>query len=359
MLLTRLLQRAAPQAASRCAPRPAGPARRTRRPRAAASYAYLRNMEPQRLTDAAHAFVAAWAEGPGSGEARLRGLLAPGAQFKPDGVVFRHELEGADAIVAALRREHARLEHKRYEVVATAVDPEDRAAFVAVAWEYAPKEGGGQASRGLSLKQFLFDDEGRVRSTRVARQMTEGEKQALLSDPSACHAADLWRDVLPALQARASNAPAGGPTTEEQELAARMLNALRVWDGAWGSDGADSAVLPSVCSPDLRVLDGYGLHGSGDAYGLAKAQEIISSLKGSSSSATALLHAAVNPATRVGFSRWEGKVVERSDADKQVHLGGLDLALFDTEGRIEALAQFTMRPYPQLVAPPDHKAAAE
>ena len=50
----------------------------------------------------------------------------------------------------------------------------------------------------------------------------------------------------------------------------------------------------------------------------------------------------------MGFSRWEGKAVERSDADRQVQLGGLDMALFDGEGRIQALAQFTMRAYPQL-----------
>jgi hypothetical protein len=127
---------------------------------------------------------------------------------------------GPDALVAALRREHARHGHVRYEPVAAAANPEDSAAFVAVAWEYAPPGGGGHTrcgrsagcqaagraaappklllpappappsapppptstphptSRGLSLKEFLFDGEGRVRVTRVARQMTEDEQQA-------------------------------------------------------------------------------------------------------------------------------------------------------------------------------------
>jgi hypothetical protein len=50
---------------------------------------------------------------------------------------------GADAIVEALRREHARHRHVSYQPVAAAANAEDRAAFVAVAWEYAPHEGGG------------------------------------------------------------------------------------------------------------------------------------------------------------------------------------------------------------------------
>jgi hypothetical protein len=50
----------------------------------------------------------------------------------------------------------------------------------------------------------------------------------------------------------------------------------------------------------------------------------------------------------VGFSRWEGKAVRVADADDQARLGGFDLALFDGDGAIEALVQFTMRPYPQL-----------
>lgn len=49
---------------------------------------------------------------------------------------------GADAVVAALHREHARHEHRRYQAVATAVEPRDGAAFVAVAWEYASKASG-------------------------------------------------------------------------------------------------------------------------------------------------------------------------------------------------------------------------
>ena len=36
-----------------------------------------------------------------------------------------------------------------------------------------------------------------------------------------------------------------------------MMRALELWDGAWGSGGADSSQLPAVCAPDLRVLDGY------------------------------------------------------------------------------------------------------
>lgn len=39
------------------------------------------------------------------------------------------------------------------------------------------------------------------------------------------------------------------------------------------------------------------------------------------------------------------------DADQQQKLGGFDMALFDEEGRIDTLVQFTMRNYPQLRAP--------
>jgi len=34
-------------------------------------------------------------------------------------------------------------------------------------------------SKGLSLKELLFDAEGRIRVARVARQMTEAEKQVM------------------------------------------------------------------------------------------------------------------------------------------------------------------------------------
>lgn len=57
---------------------------------------------------------------------------------------------GPDAIVDALRREHGCNEHKRYEVVASAANAEERSAFVAVAWEYAPV-GGGQARWGAGV----------------------------------------------------------------------------------------------------------------------------------------------------------------------------------------------------------------
>lgn len=53
---------------------------------------------------------------------------------------------------------------------------------------------------------------------------------------------------------------------------------------------------------------------------------------------------------QIAFNRWEAKAVAQADADKQSKLGGLDLALFDAGGRIQLLAQFTMRPYPQLAA---------
>jgi hypothetical protein len=55
---------------------------------------------------------------------------------------------------------------------------------------------------------------------------------------------------------------------------------------------------------------------------------------------------------QVGFSRWEANAAGKGDpglgADALVKLGGLDLALFDQEGRIELLVQFTMKQYPQL-----------
>lgn len=36
-----------------------------------------------------------------------------------------------------------------------------------------------------------------------------------------------------------------------------MVTALNVWDQSWASEGPDAAALARVCSPDLRVLDGY------------------------------------------------------------------------------------------------------
>lgn len=50
----------------------------------------------------------------------------------------------------------------------------------------------------------------------------------------------------------------------------------------------------------------------------------------------------------MGFSRWEGKGVSKTDANQQTRLGGLDLCLFDSRGRLEMLVQFTMKNYPQL-----------
>lgn len=49
-------------------------------------------------------------------------------------------------------------------------------------------------------------------------------------------------------------------STHAQELAVatnKMTAALGVWDASWGSDGPDTDTLPSVRSPQLKVLDGY------------------------------------------------------------------------------------------------------
>ncbi|KIZ06874.1 hypothetical protein MNEG_1085 [Monoraphidium neglectum] len=340
-LLLRTASKALPPRATRPTPPP--------RARAASTRAFHNAMSSKQLIDATAAFVGAWGAGPGS-EAKLRELLSPGVLFEPDGVVFRQELKGADSVVAAMQRQHGRLAHRRYDAVAVASNPEERTAFAAVAWEYSDNNGEqGQPSRGMSLKQLVFDDEGRICATRVVRQMTQEEKKDLLSDPSACHAADLWAEVLPRLEGGGSSAPAGGDEAAQHD---KMMNALKTWDGAWGSDGCDASGLQAVCSPNLRVLDGYGLHGSGTSYGLKEAQEMVSSLRKKSESATSIVHLAVNPAARVGFSRWEANAAGKGDpglgADALVKLGGLDLALFDQEGRIELLVQFTMKQYPQL-----------
>jgi len=44
---------------------------------------------------------------------------------------------------------------------------------------------------------------------------------------------------------------------EESKLVNKMVSALTVWDESWGSDGPESGALAAVCSPGMRVLDGY------------------------------------------------------------------------------------------------------
>ncbi|GBF97077.1 hypothetical protein Rsub_09550 [Raphidocelis subcapitata] len=284
-------------------------------------------MDAAALNEAAARYVGAWARGD---EGAVRGMLAGDVVFRGDGVVWLDDLKGPEAVIASLRRDHAAEPPSRYEVVAAAADPSERAAFTAVAWE---RGAGGGAGAGLTLKELLFDEAGRVRV-------------ALLSDPSSCRPADLFAELLPRLQpaSRARAQPADG------ELAAAMRRALGVWDAAWGSDGPGAERLREVCAENFRVLDGYGLHGSGPSYGLDAAVEMVSDLRRGSYSATTQLHCAVDPATRVGFSRWEGKGVSKTDADSQTRLGGFDMCLFDSRGRLETLVQFTMKNYPQLAA---------
>lgn len=50
-------------------------------------------MDPKKLAAAAEEFCNAWGAG-AAGEARLRACLAQGVVFRPDGVVFHHELHG-------------------------------------------------------------------------------------------------------------------------------------------------------------------------------------------------------------------------------------------------------------------------
>jgi hypothetical protein len=130
------------------------------------------------------------------------------------------------------------------------------------------------------------------------------------------------------------------------------MEAMAVWDAAWGSDGPGAGTLRDVCAPGLRVLDGYvslagrpeppppqrrrappplrpnqpartafcprhaplelpphhppstpppqGLHGSGSSYSLDDAVGMVAALRRDSYSSTTLLHAAVDSASRVG-----------------------------------------------------------
>jgi hypothetical protein len=52
-------------------------------------------MEPAALKAAALKFVGAWGRGGPGAEAELRACLAPGVVFRPDGVLWRHEVKGA------------------------------------------------------------------------------------------------------------------------------------------------------------------------------------------------------------------------------------------------------------------------
>jgi hypothetical protein len=89
----------------------------------------------------------------------------------------------------------------------------------------------------------------RSKAARHDRPPPPSDTQALLSDPTSCHPADLFAEVLPRLQPEAR---ARAPPEAEGQLAASMRAALGVWDAAWGSDGPAAERLREarrLCEP--------------------------------------------------------------------------------------------------------------
>lgn len=306
------------------------------------------------LASAAERFVTTWgsAKDPEAAQQKVRPLLSDKVVFKADGVLYHKDLEGVDAVLEALKREHATNEHVTYQPVAIAANEEGRKAYVALSWHFkniGPVNGQpetGNVSSGFSLKELTFGQDGRLEVSRVCRQMTAEEKQARLKDASAAKPADVLGVVLPKLAKMAAEAPCA----EADKRRANMERTLQQWVGSW-DNGGDLSVLDTILADDVALYDCYGLHAKkGDLpqrpslQGRDAVKEMVGGVHEHVDNKQELQGWAVHEKELVGFEHWQSHAKDKKSG-KAFEMAGIDMLLFNPEGRITDVVQFTMQEY--------------
>eukprot|EP00775_Hariotina_reticulata_P007414 gene7414-7623_t len=334
----------------------------------------------EQLCGLARKYVEAWGSATSRGidvvKQELQGMITDDVVFKADGVVYTQDLQGLPAVLKALEREHGLYEHTTYYPVAVAANEDDNTAFVGVAWEYkniGAYPGANEptnrlsifaildadtlsitasVSRGFSIKQLTFDpSSGKLKESRVNRQMTTEEQQALVNPGVKCQPADVFADVLPKL-GRGAQAASEKPI-DEPDFAGRMRNSLMTWVHCWSSD-TDVEQLDNVLDPAFMAYDAYGLHQAANRpereghaismMGREDAKASITELHRKFDDRNKLISFAVSSDMRVAFDHWQGEAHGR-DSGASFVVEGVDMILFTEQGKISTLVQFDMQDY--------------
>jgi hypothetical protein len=335
----------------------------------------------EQLCGRARQFVETWgavkSKGIDAVKKELKDMVADDCVFKADGVLYTSDLKGIDHIMEALEREHGKYEHTTYYPVAVAANEDTNTAFVGVAWEYkntgslsGASQPTGNTSRGFSIKQLTFDQQGqKLKVSRVNRQMTAEEQQMMLRPGVRCQPADVFGDVLPKLGwGAAEEAKKDTDDAVSSDYAHTMSNNLMTWVHCWNSD-ADLDQLDRVLDPAMLAYDAYGLHHAADKadreghsismMGKEDARAAIAGLHKKFTDRNKLVNFAVNPDMRVAFDYWHGEAQGR-DSDVKFTVEGVDMILFNKQGQINTMVQFDMQDYSkQLQGPAPAPAGAK
>lgn len=181
----------------------------------------------------------------------LAALLAPDATLHADGVLFRDDLRGAEAVAAVHRRYFGRYEFC-HVCVATAANPDTRAAFGFFVDRDSRRAGGEGAQGGADVagawKLRFNADASAVTDIFFLRQLNPEEAAHKMADP------DKWAPV--GLDIEEQRRIAGAATAgEDPSKAAAARSAAEAFSHLWASREAAAYGAKAVLAEGLRVVD--------------------------------------------------------------------------------------------------------
>lgn len=299
------------------------------------------------MLEATHKYLKAWqpSEDKGASLEQLLGQVASpqGIMYKADGVVHMHDRKKSIPELAAhIRERYAAYKHVVHDAFAIALNEEKNEAFLGVRYimqntgSVLGQEPTGRSSQGVLLERLEFDSDNKISSALVCRQLTREEQDALTNDPSAVHPPPIDDNVLYAPQEQLS----------EGDLATMRTN-LSTWVHAWDSD-SDLSNLKTALAHNVKQLAGYGLGKRSLPFeGIDAAHKAVTSARAHLDNTNTVVSQALCTDRRAGFVHWQGTGLPENSAKLQV-LQGLDYVRFNSQGQVDLILSFTMRPYSNI-----------